>query len=108
MNAKNIEALAQALAKLVPGQATGVENNFPATTILGLVPLAPFDVNAPRTYRRWATHFERYRIASGLSGKTEQEQISAFLYIFGPTGDEVSTSLRVPHANPEEPKIERD
>ena len=44
---------------------------------------------------KWLRRFERYRIASGLQNKTEQEQVETLLYAMGECADDIITTLRV-------------
>ena len=38
---------------------------------------------------KWLRHFERYRIASGLQNKSNQEQVGTFLYAMGDCADDI-------------------
>ena len=42
--------------------------------------------------------FERYRTASGLKDKSEQEQVSTLLYAIGDSADDILTTLKVDEA----------
>ena len=43
----------------------------------------------------WIRRFERYRIASGLSNKTEAEQVSTLLYAMGECADDILKMLQI-------------
>ena len=50
-------------------------------------------LNQADLWPKWPRHFERYRIASVLQNKTEQEQVGILLYAMGECADDVITTL---------------
>ena len=53
-------------------------------------------LNQADLWPKWLRRFERYRIASGLQNKTEQEQVGTLLYAnMGECADDIITTLRV-------------
>ena len=44
---------------------------------------------------KWLRRFERYRYASGLSNKTEPEQVATLLYSMGDCADDILTTLDI-------------
>lgn len=60
---------------------------------------APDPLNFARAgeeWPKWIRRFERYRIVSGLSTKTEVEQVNALIYCMGDQADDVFISLQIP------------
>ncbi|GBL82330.1 hypothetical protein AVEN_252492-1 [Araneus ventricosus] len=49
--------------------------------------------STPCNWSKWKMRFERYRIASGLSTKTGNEQVNSLLYIMGEQADFSSFGL---------------
>ena len=54
---------------------------------LDVVPATQYAEQWPR----WITRFERYRIASGLKGKSGNDQVSTMLYSMGDCADDILT-----------------
>ena len=52
-------------------------------------------LNQADLWPRWLRRFERYRIASGLQNKTQQEQVGTLLYAMGECADDIITTLPV-------------
>ena len=52
-------------------------------------------LNQADLWPKWFRRFERYRIASGLQNKTEQEQVGTLLYAMGERADDIITTLPV-------------
>ena len=52
-------------------------------------------LNQADLWPKWLRRFERYRIASRLQNKTEQEQVGTLLYALGECADDIITTLRV-------------
>lgn len=50
--------------------------------------------NQADKWAKWFRRFQRYRHASGLSKKTEVDQVSTFLYAMGDTGDDILVTLK--------------
>ena len=44
---------------------------------------------------KWIRRFERYRISSGLSNKTETEQVSTLLYGMSECADDILKTLQI-------------
>ena len=51
------------------------------------------------SWRKWLKRFERYRTASGLKGKPNQEQVSTFLYCMGECADDILKTLNLDEEN---------
>ena len=52
-------------------------------------------LNQADLWPKWLGRFERYRIASRLQNKTEQEQVGTLLYAMGECADDIVTTLHV-------------
>ncbi|UYV81658.1 hypothetical protein LAZ67_20001839 [Cordylochernes scorpioides] len=48
-----------------------------------------FNFGKPNEWPIWFKRFQRYRIASGLSEKSENEQVNALVYIMGDMAEEI-------------------
>ena len=59
---------------------------------LRLDPPETFDFRKPDDWPRWKRRFEQFRIASGLSGSTNVQQVSTLLYCIGEEAESVLTS----------------
>ena len=55
----------------------------------------PFSFSSPSEWPKWKRRFERFRIASGLVSKTEEEQVNTLIYLMGDTADDILLSLAV-------------
>ena len=62
---------------------------------VSLLPPERFDFDHPDTWPRWIKRFERYRVASGLSAKDEQVQISTLIYAMGEEAEDILASFRL-------------
>ena len=51
--------------------------------------------NQADMWPKWLRHFERYRIASGLQDKSNQEQVGTFLYAMGDCADDIVKTLSI-------------
>ena len=51
--------------------------------------------NQADIWPKWLRHFERYRIASGLQNKSNQEQVGTFLYAKGDCADAIVKTLSI-------------
>ena len=51
--------------------------------------------NQADMWPKWLQHFERYRIASGLQDKSNQEQVGTFLYAMGDCADDIVKTLSI-------------
>ena len=54
--------------------------------------------NQADMWLKWLRHFERYRIASGLQNKSNQEQVVTFLYAMGDCADDIVKTLSIKEA----------
>ena len=54
--------------------------------------------NQADMWPKWLRHFERYRIASGLQNKSNQEQVRTFLYAMGDCADDIVKTLSINEA----------
>ena len=52
-------------------------------SIIRLQPPSSFSFNNPDEWPRWKRRFEQFRLASGLSTATEDQQVSTLLYCMG-------------------------
>ena len=63
--------------------------------------MATFQVSAPENFNfahpddwpKWIRRFERYRLASGLSSKSEEMQVNALIYYMGDQADDILLSF---------------
>ena len=53
-----------------------------------LQPPSAFDFSKPREWGKWKNCFHQYRMASGLSEKSGEQQVSTLLYCMGEAGSE--------------------
>ena len=90
-----------------PEDAPAVENppspiNPPIQPVNTLPLPSKFEgVNNPNQadmWSKWFRHFERYRIASGLQNKSNQEQVGTFLYAMGDCADDIVKTLSINEA----------
>ena len=66
-----------------------------ATLNIRLEPPAPFPFKVPDQWQRWKKRFDQYRFASGLSGESDERQISTLLYCMGEDAEETLTSTNI-------------
>jgi hypothetical protein len=96
MDAAAVNGLTAALQALVqPGARGAVQNVL-------LSPPEKFDFSEPRKWDTWCSNFERYRNASGLKERPQQEQIDTFVYCMGAEANEMFTALHPQPTNPGE------
>ena len=62
-------------------------------------PPTPFCFNKPDEWSRWKHRFEQFRIASGLSEKSDERQASTLLYCLGPDAEDVLTTTTISTEN---------
>ena len=63
--------------------------------------MASFQVTAPESFNftrpeewpKWIRRFERYRLACGLNGKSEEMQVNALIYYMGDQADDILVSF---------------
>ena len=60
---------------------------------VSLLPPQQFDFTQPDSWQRWIKRFERYRVASGLSERSEPVQISTLIYAMGEQAEDIFTSF---------------
>ena len=53
----------------------------------------PFTFSRPEEWQKWSRCFERFRIASGLTGKPETAQINTLIYSMGDEADDILRSF---------------
>ena len=51
------------------------------------------DFSKPEECKKWFRRFERFRQASGLSIKSEADQVNTLVYSMGDEADDILTSL---------------
>ncbi|KAK9504199.1 hypothetical protein O3M35_010584 [Rhynocoris fuscipes] len=56
------------------------------TALYQVNPPGQFDFKVPNDLPRWLRRFERFRIASGLQSKTEEQQVNMLVYCMGEEG----------------------
>src|SRR5258705_4259312 len=56
---------------------------------------AQLNVSDKRSWPSWLDHFERYRIASGLSGRDEFTQVNTLMFCMGPGGEDILRAARL-------------
>ena len=87
-----------------PKDAPAVENppspvNLPIQLVNTLPLPSKFEgannSNQADMWPKWLRHFERYRIASGLQNKSNQEQVGTFLYAIGDCADDIVKMLSI-------------
>lgn len=53
----------------------------------------PFSFSSPSNWPKWKRRFERFRVASGLTSKSEEEQVNTLIYFMGDTADDILLSF---------------
>ena len=71
-----------------------IEGNPVPRQTLNLPVPKPFD-KTPADRAKWRQRFARYATASGLSLRSDREQVSIFLYSMGDVADDILTTLGV-------------
>lgn len=56
----------------------------------------PFDFSNPDDWSKWIQRFERFRDASELSAKTNDNQVSTLIYSMGTQAEDIYQSFRIP------------
>ncbi|GLV45981.1 hypothetical protein CBL_02931 [Carabus blaptoides fortunei] len=54
-----------------------------------------FPFATPAEWTRWSRRFERFRIASGLNNKPEEEQVNSLIYLMGDQADDILVSFNL-------------
>ena len=62
---------------------------------LCLQPPSAFNFRTPDKWSRWKKHFEQFCLASGLSDKAEEKQVSTLLYCMGEDADDTLASTHI-------------
>ena len=55
-----------------------------------------FDFTSPDTWPAWVRRFDRFRVASGLSNRPANDQISTMVYAMGDQAEDILNTLHVP------------
>ena len=58
-----------------------------------ILPPEKFDFTQPEQWPRWYRRFERFRQASGLASKSEENQVNTLIYSMGEEADDILYSL---------------
>ncbi|UYV65638.1 K02A2.6-like [Cordylochernes scorpioides] len=64
-----------------------------------------FNFGKPNEWPIWFKRFQRYRIASGLSEKSENEQVNALIYIMGDKAEEIVILFNLSEAQIDDYKL---
>ena len=60
-----------------------------------VTPPPKFDFTKPEEWPKWIRRFERYRIASGLELKPDENQVNTLIYTMGDEAEDVLTALNL-------------
>ena len=60
-----------------------------------LEPPSQFSFKTPDQWSKWKRRFDQYRLASGLSGESDERQVSALLYCMGEDAEDTLTSTNI-------------
>lgn len=58
-----------------------------------VTPPEQFDFKKPAEFEKWFVRFERFKTASGLAEKSEEQQVNALVYCMGKEADDVLKSF---------------
>ena len=58
-----------------------------------VTPPDQFDFKKPADFEKWFVRFERFKTASGLSEKSQEQQVNALVYCMGKEADDVLKSF---------------
>ncbi|KAL7375953.1 hypothetical protein ABVT39_027218 [Epinephelus coioides] len=61
--------------------------------IFSIAPPGNFSFEEPSSWPQWIRWFQRYRLASGLTGKAEDYQVNSLLYVMGDKSDDILSTL---------------
>ena len=64
-------------------------------TSYGILPIEPFNHKRPEEWPQWIRRFERFRVASGLSSKSEVNQVNTLVYSMGAKADDIFQSFNL-------------
>ena len=60
-----------------------------------VTPPDQFDFKKPADFEKWFVRFERFKTASGLSEKSQEQQVNALVYCMGKEADDVLKSFGI-------------
>ena len=58
-------------------------------------PPAPFCFNKPDEWLKWKRRFEQFRVASGLSDKSDKRQANMLLYCLGADAEDILSTTNI-------------
>ena len=58
-----------------------------------VTPPDQFDFKKPADFKKWFVRFERFKTASGLSEKSQEQQVNVLVYCMGKVADDVLKSF---------------
>lgn len=64
-----------------------------ADQIFSIAPPGNFNFDEPSSWPQWIRRFERFRLASGLTGKADDYQVNSPLYVMGDKSDDILSTL---------------
>ena len=64
-------------------------------TSMNLQPPNPFCFKKTEEWPKWRRRFEQYRVASGLAGREEEQQVSTLLYCLGEDAEDILDTTRI-------------
>ena len=67
-----------------------------------------FHLKNPEEFDKWITRFERFKIASGLNGKSEEQQVNTLLYCMGREAGDIFHSFHLSNAQQKQLKSVTD
>ena len=70
-------------------------NGITMATGIHLQPPESFNFQTPDEWPRWRKHFKKFRVASRLGAKSQEQQVNILLYCLGEEFDDVLTSTGV-------------
>ena len=79
-----------------------------ASTSFQMSPPPPFDFGKPESWIKWVRRFERYRQASGLASKPEENQVNTLIYTMGDEADDIFSSFNLTDAQKKEFKTVKE
>lgn len=59
----------------------------------------PFTFSSPSEWPNWIKRFDRFKSASGLSTKSEPDQINTLVYLMGDQAEDILASFKLPEAD---------
>ena len=64
-----------------------------------ILPPEKLDFSQPEQWPRWYRRFERFRQVSGLTSKSEENQVNTLIYTIGDDADDILYSFRLTEAD---------